>query len=62
MEQTFVHLAQTAAWFLLIVFVFALIGVYATIHWIVNLFRRGERSGRKRHFERRKTIVGLGDS
>jgi hypothetical protein len=44
MEQTFVHLAQTAAWFLLIVFVFALIGVYATIHWLVNLFRRGEQA------------------
>ncbi|MBV8155562.1 MAG: hypothetical protein JO029_01250 [Candidatus Eremiobacteraeota bacterium] len=44
MEQTFVHLAQTAAWFLLVVFVFAIIGVYATIHWIVNLVRRGEQA------------------
>ena len=44
MEQTFIHIAETAAWFLVVVFVFALIGVYATIHWIVNLFRRGEQA------------------
>jgi len=43
-EQTFVHLAQSAAWFLVIVFVFALIGVYATTAWIVNMFRRGEKA------------------
>lgn len=42
MEQTFVHIAETAAWFMLIVFIFAVIGVYATIHWIVTLVRRGE--------------------
>ncbi|MEO6835678.1 MAG: hypothetical protein ABI231_07225 [Candidatus Tumulicola sp.] len=41
MEQSLVHLAATAAWFFVIVFIFALIGVYATIHWIVNLVRRG---------------------
>ncbi|HVA34065.1 MAG TPA: hypothetical protein VNG31_07935 [Candidatus Baltobacteraceae bacterium] len=44
MEQTFVHIAETAAWFLVIVFIFAIIGVYATIHWIVNLMRRGEQA------------------
>ena len=44
MEQTFVHIAETAAWFLVIVFIFAVIGVYATIHWIVNLMRRGEQA------------------
>ena len=31
MERELVRLAETAAWFFLIVFVFALIGVYATI-------------------------------
>ena len=44
MEQIFVRIAETAAWFLVIVFIFAVIGVYATIHWIVNLARRGERA------------------
>lgn len=42
MEHTFVRIAETAAWFMVIVFVFAIIGVYATIHWIVNMVRRGE--------------------
>lgn len=42
MEHAFVRIAETAAWFLVIVFVFAIIGVYATIHWIVNMVRRGE--------------------
>lgn len=42
MEHAFVRIAETAAWFLVIVFVFAVIGVYATIHWIVNMVRRGE--------------------
>lgn len=42
MEHAFVRIAETAAWFLVIVFVFAAIGVYATIHWIVNMVRRGE--------------------
>lgn len=44
MEHTFVRLAETAAWFLAIVFIFAIVGVYATIHWIVNLVRRGEQA------------------
>lgn len=41
MEQSLVHIAATAAWIFVIVFVFALIGVYATIAWIVSLLRRG---------------------
>lgn len=44
MEHTFVRLAETAAWFLVIVFIFAIVGVYATIHWIVGLVRRGEQA------------------
>jgi hypothetical protein len=42
MEHTLVHIAATAAWFFVIVFVFAIIGVWATIAWIIGLFRRGE--------------------
>ncbi|HEY1655062.1 MAG TPA: hypothetical protein VGF86_08125 [Candidatus Tumulicola sp.] len=42
MEQSLVHIAATAAWIFVIVFVFALIGVYATIVWIIGLLRRGE--------------------
>ena len=42
MEHTLVHMAATAAWLFVILFVFALIGVIATIRWIVGLFRRGE--------------------
>jgi F0F1-type ATP synthase assembly protein I len=41
-EHALVRIAETAAWFLVIVLVFAIIGVYATIHWIVNMVRRGE--------------------
>jgi hypothetical protein len=37
MEQTFVHLAHAAAWVFLLMIVFAIIGVYATIRWIVGL-------------------------
>ncbi len=44
MEQTFVHLARDAAWFLLIVFVFAAIGVIATIRWIIGLVMGAERA------------------
>jgi hypothetical protein len=44
MEQTFIHLARDAAWFMFVIFVFALIGVYATIRWIVGLFVRAERA------------------
>jgi hypothetical protein len=44
MEQTFVHLAHAAAWFFLIVFAFAIIGVIATIRWIVGLVTGAERA------------------
>jgi hypothetical protein len=44
MERTFVHIAETAAWFMAIVFAFAVVGVYATIRWIVNLLHRGEQA------------------
>lgn len=44
MEQTFVHLAHAAAWFILIVFAFAAIGIVATIRWIVGLFLKTERA------------------
>jgi len=42
MEQTLVHLAETAAWVFFILMLFALIGVYATIRWIINLVTRAE--------------------
>lgn len=42
MEHAIVRIAETAAWFMVIVFVFAIVGLYATIHWIVNMVRRGE--------------------
>lgn len=41
MEHSLVHLAATAAWVFVIIFIFALIGVYATCAWIVCLLRRG---------------------
>jgi hypothetical protein len=44
MEHTLVHLAATAAWFFAIVFIFALIGVYATCRWIVGLFTRTQQA------------------
>jgi len=44
MEQTLIHLAQTAAWFFFIVFIFAIVGVVATVRWIVNALTRGERA------------------
>ncbi len=44
MEHTLVHLAQTAAWIFLIIFIFAVIGVVATIRWIVNLVKNTERT------------------
>lgn len=36
MEHTLVHLAETAAWLFFITFVFAVIGVIATVRWIIN--------------------------
>lgn len=44
MEQTLVHLVHAAAWLFLIVFVFAVIGVIATIRWIVNMVTGAERA------------------
>jgi hypothetical protein len=44
MEHTVVHLAETAAWFFVVLVIFAIIGVIATIRWIVNLFNRGEQA------------------
>jgi NADH:ubiquinone oxidoreductase subunit 5 (subunit L)/multisubunit Na+/H+ antiporter MnhA subunit len=44
MEQSLVHLAHAAAWVFLIGFIFAVIGVIATIRWIVNLFTGAERA------------------
>jgi hypothetical protein len=44
MEQTLVHIATDAAWVFFIIFVFALIGVYATIRWIVGLMMNTERA------------------
>lgn len=42
MEHTFVQLAHAAAWFFLIVFILAFIGLIAIVRWIVGLFHRTE--------------------
>lgn len=42
MGSFFVHLAETAAWFLAVVMVFAVIGVVAVIKWIVDATHRTE--------------------
>ena len=44
MEQTFVHIARDAAWFLFIVFAFAVVGVIATVRWIIGLVTGAERA------------------
>lgn len=44
MEHALVRLAETAAWLFFIIFVFAAIGVVATIRWIVNLVTNTERA------------------
>jgi hypothetical protein len=44
MEQTIVHLAEGAAWVFGIIFLFAIIGVVATIRWIVGLVTNTERA------------------
>jgi hypothetical protein len=44
MEQTLVHIAATAAWVFFIVLIFALIGVYAVIRWIIGLITNTERA------------------
>jgi hypothetical protein len=44
MEQFLAHLAETAAWLFVIIFVFAAIGVVATIRWIIGLVTGAERA------------------
>jgi hypothetical protein len=44
MEQTMIHLAEGAAWVFFIIFVFAIIGVIATVRWTVNLLTNTERA------------------
>jgi hypothetical protein len=44
MEHTLVHLAEGAAWVFGVIFLFAIIGVYATIRWIVGLVTNTERA------------------
>lgn len=44
MGNTLVHLAATAAWLFFILFVFAVIGIVATIRWIVNMVTNTERA------------------
>ena len=44
MEHTLVRLAETAAWLFAIIFVFAIIGVVATIRWIIDKVTAGERA------------------
>lgn len=42
MEQTIIHLAEGAAWVFAIIFIFAIIGVVATIRWIIGLVTNTE--------------------
>ncbi len=44
MEQWIVHTAEAAAWVFGIIFLFAFIGVWATIRWIINMVTAGERA------------------
>ena len=44
MEQFVQNLLHAAAWTFAFIFLFALIGVIATIRWITGLFMRGERA------------------
>ncbi|MGB6985403.1 MAG: hypothetical protein WBD74_05415 [Candidatus Aquilonibacter sp.] len=44
MEQTIIHMAEAAAWVFVIIFLFAIIGVWATIRWIINMVTAGERA------------------
>lgn len=44
MEQTLVHIAEGAAWVFFIIFAFAIIGVIATVRWIVALVTNTERA------------------
>jgi len=44
MEQTLIHLAEGAAWVFVVGVIFAIIGVIATIRWIIGLVTAGERA------------------
>lgn len=44
MEQTLVHLVHAAAWLFLIIFIFAAIGVIATVRWIIAMVTGAERA------------------
>ncbi len=44
MEHFVVEMLKVGAWIFGIVFLFAIIGVIATIRWIVNTLRRGEQA------------------
>jgi len=44
MEHFLVRLAETAAWLFAVIFVFAIVGVVATVRWIVNLVTNTERA------------------
>ncbi len=44
MEHFIANLAHTAIWVVSIIFLFAVIGVVATIRWIIGLFWKGERA------------------
>jgi UPF0716 family protein affecting phage T7 exclusion len=44
MEQTVIHMAEAAAWVFVVIFVFAIIGVWATIRWIILMVTAGERA------------------
>jgi hypothetical protein len=44
MEQFVNNLLHAAAWTFALIFLFAFIGVVATIRWIVGLFMKGERA------------------
>lgn len=37
-------MAEAAAWVFVIIFVFAIIGVWATVRWIINMVTAGERA------------------
>ncbi len=43
MEHALIRLAETAAWLFAVIFVFAIIGVVATVRWIINLVTNTER-------------------
>ena len=44
MEQTMIHLAEGAAWVFVVMIIFAIIGVIATIRWIIDKVTAGERA------------------